>query len=305
VTARESQETSSTPRRRVLISGGAGFIGANLVRSALNQGLGVTVLDNLSEGCHRYLDDLPVQFVEGDVLDSDLVEGILPGHDSVVHLAAEPGVPRSLENPLGNLDINVRGTVGLLELCRNMSKPCRFVFASSNAALGRQTPPASEDKAPLPTSPYGAAKLAGEAYCQAYHGSWGLQTVALRFGNVYGPWSSHKDSVVTRFFRNVRSGAGITIDGDGLQTRDFIYVEDLCRAILLALESSCTGEIFQIATGIETSVLDLAAIVQRTMGCSVDMSHGPARTGDIRRNYSAVRKAAELLRSAPRKFARK
>jgi UDP-glucose 4-epimerase len=181
-----------------------------------------------------------------------------------------------------------------LEACRQAGIG-RFVFASSNAPLGRQSPPATEDKAPLPISPYGASKLAGEAYCLAYHGSWGLGTVVLRFGNVYGPFSAHKNSVVARFFKDITALGRITVDGDGRQTRDFIYVGDLCRAVLLALRSDTAGEVFQIATGVETSIHDLALLVQEVVGRDVGLQYGPARQGDIWKNYSAIAKAREML----------
>ncbi len=299
--------------RRILVTGGAGFIGANLVRMLLDHGYQVTVLDNLSTGRLEYLDGLPIEFVEGDILDVDLVNRVVPGHDGVVHLAAQAGVPGSLADPRRDCELNVIGTLNLLEACRTedgrrkaedggeKNGSLRFIFASSNAPLGRQPPPATEDKAPLPISPYGASKLAGEAYCLAYHGSWGLGTVVLRFGNVYGPFSAHKNSVVAKFFKDILAKGQITIDGDGQQTRDFIYVDDLCRAILLALESDVSGEVFQIATGVETSILDLAALVQEIVGRDVGMQHGPPRPGDIRKNYSGIRKVTQMLGWQPKK----
>ena len=285
----------------VLVTGGAGFIGANLVRMLLDHGYHVTVLDNLSTGQREYLEGLPIEFIEGDILDAGLVNRVVPGHDGMVHLAAQTGVPGSLADPRRDCEVNVIGTLNLLEACRRADAPLnsqsaiRFVFASSNAPLGRQSPPATEDKAPLPISPYGASKLAGEGYCLAYHGSWGLGTVALRFANVYGPYSAHKDSVVARFFKDIAARGSITIDGDGHQTRDFIYVDDLCRAILLALESEVAGEVFQVATGVETSIIELAAWVQETVGQGVRMHHGPPRRGDIRKNYSTIEKVRRVL----------
>jgi len=279
---------------KILVTGGAGFIGANLVRMLLKRGYQVTVLDNLSTGQREYIEDLPIRFVEGDILDADLVNRVVPGHNGVVHLAAQCGVPASLANPRRDCEVNIVGTLNPLEASR-MNGIRRFVFASSNAPLGRQPPPATEDKAPLPVSPYGASKLAGEAYCLAYYGSWGLGTVVLRFGNVYGPFSAHKNSVVAKFFKDILTEGGITIDGDGNQTRDFIYVDDLCRAILLALESDVAGEVFQIATGVETSINELAAIVQEIVGRGVKVNYGPPRQGDIRKNYSAVSKARAVL----------
>ena len=315
--------------KRILMTGGAGFIGANLVRMLLEHGYQMTVLDNLSTGRREYLEGLPVEFIEGDILDVDLVNRVVPGHDDVVHLAAQCGVPASLADPRRDCEVNVISTLNLLEACRRATdrgtkrqgdgeetlpspphpmsfsplrestgdyqRPLRFIFASSNATLGRQPPPATEDKAPLPISPYGASKLAGEAYCLAYHGSWGLGTVVLRFGNVYGPFSTYKNSVVAEFFKDMLTKGQITIDGDGQQTRDFIYVDDLCRAILQALESNVSGEVFQIATGVETAIVELASLVEHVVGHDIGLVHGPSRRGDIRRNYSDISKARRLL----------
>src|SRR6267142_3416743 len=163
---------------RVLVTGGAGFIGANLVRLLAAEGHIVTVLDNLTAGRSEYLAGLGLEVVNADILDCEAVQGAITGHEAVVHLAAQTGVPLSLADPRRDCQVNVVGTLNVLEAARR-TKARRVVFASSNAPLGRQRPPATEDKAPLPVSPYGASKLAGEAYCLAYHGSWGLQTVAL------------------------------------------------------------------------------------------------------------------------------
>lgn len=279
---------------KILVTGGAGFIGANLVRYLLDRGRQVTVLDNLSAGRHEYLAGLPIEFIQGDVLDAELVRRVARAHDGIVHLAAQTGVPRSLENPRHDCEVNVIGTLNLLEASRHADVG-RFVLASSNAPLGRQPPPASEDKAPLPISPYGASKLAAEGYCLAYHGSWGLGTAVLRFANVYGPYSAHKDSVVAKFFKDILDEGRITIDGDGEQTRDFVHVKDLCRAIALALESSVSGEVFQIATGVETSIRALAKMVMGVSGSPVQICHAPPRQGDIRKNYSGITKIREWL----------
>ncbi|MCC7355274.1 MAG: SDR family NAD(P)-dependent oxidoreductase [Anaerolineae bacterium] len=288
----------------ILVTGGAGFIGANLVRQLLGRGHQVTVLDNLATGKQEYLAGLPVEFIKGDILDVDLVNQVVRGHAGIVHLAAQTGVPGSLADPRRDCEVNVTGTLNLLEAVRatadDRQQTVRLVFASSNAPLGRQTPPATEDKAPLPISPYGASKLAGEAYCLAYHGSWWLGTVVLRFGNVYGPFSAHTESVVAKFCKDILAKGALTVDGDGRQTRDFIYVEDLCRAVLLALESSVSGEVFQIATSVETTILELAESVRRVAGQDAGIEYGPARQADIRENYSAIAKARALLGWEPR-----
>ena len=281
------------PDGRILVTGGAGFIGANLIRRLLELGYGVTVLDNLSAGRIEYLDGLDVVLSEGDVRDATFVEGAVPGHDAVVHLAAQTGVPGSLENPRFDCDVNVLGTLNLLEACRATGS--RMVFASSNAPLGRQEPPATEDKAPLPVSPYGASKLAAEGYCLAYHGSWGVETVVFRFANVYGPYSAHKHSVVAKFMKEVLAGEQIVIDGDGGQTRDFVHVSDLCRAITLAIADDTAGEVFQLATGVERSILELADMIRTVTKQPMLAEHGPQRQGDVRRNFSDVSKAAKVL----------
>jgi UDP-glucose 4-epimerase len=290
---------------RVLVTGGAGFIGANLVRLLLRHGWSVIVLDNFSSGRREYLDGLPVQVVEGDILDRDLVTELVPSCNSVIHLAAQTGVPGSLANPRRDCELNVVGTLNVLEACR-LSKTeggresPRFIFASSNAPLGRQNPPATEEKAPLPISPYGASKMAGEAYCLAYHGSWGIETIVLRFGNVYGPFSLHKNSVVAKFAKDILCQERISVNGDGRQTRDFIYVGDLCSAILVALESDISGEVFQIATGIETSIQDLLLQFMKITGRKFNADFTPARPGDVMKNYSEISKVKRMLDWEPR-----
>lgn len=282
----------------VLVTGGAGFVGANLIRDLLENGSQVRVLDNLSATSADYLDTCDVELVIGDIREPAIVARSVQDVDAVVHLAAQTGVPGSLENPRLDAEVNVVGTLNLLEACRH-SEINKFVFASSNAPLGRQKAPATEDKVPLPISPYGASKLAGEGYCLAYHGSWGLNTVVLRFANLYGPYSAHKQSVVAHFCKQLLQGQDLVVDGDGLQTRDFIYVADLCRAVRLALNSEASGEILQIATGVKTSILELIAMLTSISGVEATVSHSEARAGDIRHNYSVIDKARSVLGWSP------
>ena len=289
---------SDGKKQQILVTGGAGFVGANLTRQLLEAGYWIRVLDNLSAGELVYLDGLDIDLVEGDILDAGLVEKLVGEADGIVHLAAQTGVPGSVEDPRRDCEINVIGTLNLLEaarLCKVKGRDIRFVFASSNAPLGRQDPPATEDKVPLPISPYGASKLAGEGYCLAYHGSWGVETVVFRFANLYGPYAAHKESVMAKFAREMLSEGTITIDGDGTQTRDFIFVGDMCRAIQLALEASVCGEVFQIATGVETSIVELATRMQALVGNDVAVQYGPVRRGDIKRNYSGISKVERVL----------
>ncbi len=282
----------------VLVTGGAGFIGANLVRLLLEEGHRVRVLDNFSTGQPDYLEGLDLEIIEGDILDRDVVTHAVRGMEGIVHLAAQTGVPGSIKNPRFDCRVNVMGTLNMLEAARKEGVD-RFIFASSNAPLGRQEPPATEDKAPLPIAPYGASKLAGEGYCLAYHGSWGLGTVVLRFANVYGPYSKHKNSVVAKFFKDIMEKGEITIHGDGEQTRDFIYVEDLCWAILLSLESDISGEIFQIASEKETLINELANVIRKLVEKEFSIKHGSRRRGDVRKSYSRINKATTELEWIP------
>jgi UDP-glucose 4-epimerase len=290
----------TTSAKRVFVTGGAGFIGANLVRLLLESGHSATVFDNnRAEAPVDYLDGLDVARVDGDITDRDGLARALPGHDAVVHLAAQSGVPTSLEDPEEDARLNVIGTLRTLDVARDVGVG-NFVFASSNAPLGRQEPPSSEDKAPLPVSPYGASKLAGEAYCLAYNGSWGLNTIALRFANVYGPFSAHKASVVAKFVRNIKRDGKLELYGGGDQTRDFVYVEDLCGAILLALESDVGGEVFQIGTGVETSIGRLAQLLGAIASTEISTSVAPPLRGDVQRSRSSIEKIKRVLGWEPK-----
>lgn len=283
----------------ILVTGGAGFIGASLVPMLLQQGYRVRVLDNLSVGSAAALAGLDVELVAGDIRDRATVDAALAGMDGVVHLAAHTAVIDSIHDPLHDYAVNVGGTLNLLLACRDQGIG-RFVFASSNAPIGENTPPIDESKPARPLSPYGASKLAGEGYCSAFHGSYGLGTVVLRFANVYGPRSTHKGSVVAKFIKDALSSGRLTIYGDGSQTRDFIYVEDLCRAILAALASDVGGETFQIASGTETTVLDLAHRIQAAFpDRRIEILHEGQRAGEIIRNYSSIAKAQRVLGWSP------
>ena len=218
-----------------------------------------------------------------------------------MHLAAHTRVVESLADPRENFEVNAIGTFNVLEACRKAGVG-KFIFASTGGAiLGEQEPPVHEGMVPRPISPYGASKLAGEAYCSANAGAYGLKTAALRFSNVYGPFSYHKGSVVAQFFRNLQQDEPIVIYGDGQQTRDFLYVTDLVDAILLADKSNLAGEVFQIASGRETSIRDLVAAMQAMLpDRKFDVRWEPARAGEIIRNYASIEKARRLLGYDPR-----
>jgi UDP-glucose 4-epimerase len=305
-----------------LITGGCGFIGTNLIRRLVETGEhSIRVVDNLTTGGRDDLrhvtaftegepadpgpiSDEGVELIVGDILDDELACRAAEGADSIVHLAANAGVPSSVEDPRYDCETNVLGTFNYLEAARKQDAG-RYVFASSAAPIGDCDPPIHEEMACHPKSPYGASKLAGEGYCSAYHGSFGLDTVALRFGNVYGPLSGHKSSVVAKFIRRAIQGKTLEIYGDGQQTRDFIHTDDLTRAIVLAAtQPDVGGEVFQIATNSETTVNDLTEllvdILEAETGLSdVDVTHTEPRTGDVRRNYSDTTKAENVLGWTP------
>ncbi|MCG6878849.1 MAG: GDP-mannose 4,6-dehydratase, partial [Deltaproteobacteria bacterium] len=204
-------------------------------------------------------------------------------------------------NPVSDMENNVRGTLNMLESARRNGVG-RFIFASSGAPVGEVEPPIHEELAARPVSPYGASKMAGEGYCSAYYRSFGIETVSLRFGNVYGPGSSRKFSVVAKFIKQAMKGEPCEIYGDGKQTRDFIFVEDLLGAILnsagLRNEPDAWGEVFQIASNREHAINELAIILGEELkkrGVRLETKYGPFRVGDVKRNYSDTSKAARLL----------
>lgn len=306
-----------------LITGGCGFIGTSLIARLLGEDTAarIRVLDNLTVGTRDDLAEVcsfeergasaqpsaisrpmskasPVELVVGDIRDYETCLKCCEGVDTLVHLAASTGVAPSVKDPRMDMEHNVLGIFNMLEAAR-IERVERFLFASSGAPIGEAAPPLNEEKAPRPVSPYGASKLAGEGYCSAYYRTFGIKTISLRFGNVYGPLSKHKDSVVAKFFKQALAGEPLEIYGDGNQTRDFIYIDDLIRAVMLSARTGVGGEVFQIATYRETTVNEIAShikeIVEASAGMKVNIVYGENRTGDVRRNYSDISKAKKML----------
>jgi UDP-glucose 4-epimerase len=285
-----------------LITGGAGFIGCNLIRQLIAPGVHIKVLDNLSAGRPEDLAGLNVELLVGDIRDQEVVNRAVQGVQAVIHLAAHTNVVESVHNPEINLEVNVKGTFNLLQASVHQGVE-RFVFASTGGAIvGDVTPPVHEDMVPHPISPYGAGKLAGEGYCSAFRGAYGLPTISLRFSNIYGPFSYHKGSVVAKFFRQVQRGKPLTVFGDGQQTRDFLYVGDLCQAIGRALEVDLPfGQAIQLGCGREISVNQLVGLLGRVVGQDrlPPVEYAPPRPGEIFRNFVAIDRARQYLDFSP------
>ena len=304
-------------RSNIVITGGCGFIGSSLVRKLLEtEGAKLRVVDNLSVGdrhsistlpgfVETNLDDVssewnsPLELIVEDICNPDAMIKCLAGANHVVHLAANTGVAPSVENPKFDCMTNVMGVLNCLEAARenNIDK---FVFASSGAPIGEQEPPQNEKMPARPASPYGASKLAGEGYCSAYFHCFGINTVGLRFGNVYGPGSAKKESVVAKFIKRALSHQPLEIYGDGSQTRDFIYLQDLLEAIIASItKKDIGGELFQIASAKEVTVSEIANHLKSAFEARnlpfPDIMYSEARMGDVKRNYSDTRKAYDRL----------
>jgi UDP-glucose 4-epimerase len=260
----------------------------------------VRALDNFSRGSRAHLDGADVEVVEADIRDADAVARALDGVDVVIHLAAYGSVAESVEEPFENFDVNVRGTLVLLNACAAAGIE-KLVFASTGGAImGNTPPPVDETSVPWPISPYGASKLCGEAYCHAFAGSFGLPVVALRFANVYGPVSAHKKGAVTAFVTRALRGEPLVIYGDGSATRDFLYVNDLCAGICAAVDAPLEDEVVHLASGEETSIGALAELILELTGAGdLPIVYEERRRGEIERTFARPERAAELLGFAP------
>lgn len=296
------------PGRSALVTGGAGFIGSHLVDKLLQLGYHVSILDNMSSGraenIERHIGKKNFKLIRGPVTDRSDVRRSLRGVDVVFHHAALPSVMQSVSSPLVVDRVNSLGTLLLLDEARKADAK-RFVFASSAAVYGSSgRPPLREDSILDPDSPYGASKIAGEAYCTAFFSSYGMETVVLRYFNVYGPRCGigSRGGVMVRMAENVARGLPIEIFGDGRQTRDFVYVSDVVRANVIAAKSSAApGETFNIGTGSATSINELAEILRNSALASrrVPIIHHKARPGEIVHSVASISKAREMMGFVP------
>lgn len=291
--------------QRVLVTGGAGFIGSHLARALLDQGWSVRILDNFSTGRRSNLAVLgdDVEIVEGDIQSYERVNRAVTGCDIVFHEAALPSVPRSIQDPLTSNATNVIGTLNVLLACRDHDVR-RVVLASSSSVYGSNPNlPKREDHQTLPISPYATAKLAGENYARSFHQVYGLETVALRYFNVFGPRqdpNSEYSAVIPRFISRLSAGESPVIFGDGEQSRDFTYVDNVVDANLLAMDApSAGGQAYNIACGDRATLNVLCAELKDILGADVDPIHAAGRAGDIKHSLADITKARGDLGYAP------
>lgn len=286
---------------KLLVTGGCGFIGANLVTLLRASGHSITILDNFSKGDLAYLDN-PRQYeiVEADIRDEDAVTRAAEGKRAIIHLAAFGSVVESVGDPEENFSVNAEGTFRVLNAARRAGVG-QVIFSSTGGALiGNATPPVNEQSVPRPISPYGASKLAGEGYCCAFATSYDMSITALRFANVVGPISWHKKGAITSFLKAVMDGKPIHIFGDGTATRDFLDVEDLARGIVAALDARKPGfNVFHLASGREVAIEELAEIVRQATGAlEHPIVFEQKRKGEVHRNfadYSLARMELEFM----------
>jgi UDP-glucose 4-epimerase len=291
-----------------LVTGGAGFIGSHLVEALVSRGHEVRVLDNLSTGSLANLEAVSdrVELLDGDVTDLETVRWSMRGVEVVYHQAALPSVPRSVADPLTTHQVCVTGTLHVLVAAREAGVR-RVIYAASSSAYGNSPRlPKRESDPTGPLSPYAVAKLAGENYCSAFSQVYGVETVRLRYFNVFGPRQAPDSpyaAVIPRFIQAMSLGRGPLIHGDGEQSRDFTFIEDVVRANLLAAEAPaalCSGRVYNIACGRRTSLLELVGHLNSLLGTRIRPTHDAPRAGDVRHSLADIERACQDLGYQPR-----
>lgn len=285
----------------VLVTGGAGFIGSNLVRALLDRGEQVRVLDNFSTGRWSNLQDIHdrIELIEGDIRSYNIVREAVDGMDIVFHQAALPSVPRSIKDPITTHDVGATGTLNILQAARDCQVG-RVVFASSSSVYGdTPTLPKHEGMIPSPLSPYAITKLTGEYYCRVFFQLYGLETVALRYFNVFGPYqdpTSQYSAVIPKFIELMRNGNRPTIYGDGEQTRDFTFIANVVMANLLVatVESGVAGEVFNAACHDQISLNAVVNELNNALKTDIQPIYTDARLGDIKHSFASIEKLKKI-----------
>lgn len=291
---------------KYLVTGGAGFIGSNIVRRLVEEGKEVRVLDNLSTGKRKNIEPFldKVEFVEGDFTDIEVARNAVKGVDYVIHTGAIPSVPRSIDDPISTNSANITGTLNLLIASRD-EKVKRFVYSASSSAYGDSpVMPKEETMQTAPKSPYAIQKLFGEMYCQNFYKLFGLETVCLRYFNVFGPNQDPESvysAVIPLFIKKLQKGESPVILGDGTTSRDFTYVDNNVDANLRACvaESECAGEVINIACGYEISLNQLVEKINAEMGTDIKPEYKDERAGDVKHSLADIGKAERLLGYKP------
>ena len=288
---------------RYLVTGGGGFIGSNITETLVKRGDKVRVLDNFATGKRENLAHLQdkIELIEGDIRSYHIVREAMDKVDFVLHQAALPSVPRSIKDPITTNEVNVTGVLHILDAAKD-AKVKRVVFASSSSIYGDlDTLPKTEDMLPKPLSPYAVSKMAGEKYCQAFTRLYGLETVALRYFNVFGPRqdpNSQYSAVIPKFINGFLNGQSPVIFGDGEQSRDFTFIDNVVQANLLACESGLedvSGEVFNIACGKRVTVNEMVKFIKKQLGSEVEIKYAPNRPGDVKHSLANIGKAQQFL----------
>jgi len=291
---------------RFLLTGGAGFIGSHIVKRLVGEGAVVRVVDNLSTGQVARLETLrcSIEYVEADLADNLVSDEVVKDVDYVLHQAAIPSVQRSVRDPIGTNRANVTATLNLLESCRKTGIR-RFVYAASSSAYGdTEVLPKSEEMPPNPLSPYALQKLAGEHYCKLYYSLYGLETVCLRYFNVFGPGQdphSEYSAVIPKFISKLLINELITVYGDGEQSRDFTYVENVVDANLLALQATkACGKVLNVGCGERITLNTLIQLLEEIVGVKAKVSYSASKPGDVRHSLADINLARRLLEYEPK-----
>ena len=287
--------------KRILITGGAGFIGSNLVRYLANIGADeIIVFDDESLGDRKNIADIKHVFIKGDVRDVESLKAAIDGMEIIVHLAADTRVMDSIEDPVKNFEVNVIGTFNILKLARQARVKQIIIASTGGAILGDAEPPIHEAMVARPLSPYGASKLAAEGYASAFSAAYGMPVTCLRFSNIYGPGSFHKGSVVAHFFKHILTGEDLIVYGDGSQTRDYLFIQDLMKGIAGALQSNSHG-VFQLGSGIPTSINELLSAMKSSIGSDFksNVRFTDFRAGEVRHTWCNIDKAGKELGFSP------